>query len=152
MYDSRIAMDLDIAIGCNLVTFTEVPALASNTFTFEVSELTDEYQLIIQENGSITDACEEYLDWVYALHPPYKSYSFSFASTVITDTTLCDSKSNTTASSCIMQNKLRPGQPIVQTMESVPGVDREDIWLNVAAIVGGVQFLAWAVQALIDSK
>lgn len=152
MYDGRIAMDLDIAIECNLVTFTEVPALASNTFTFEVSELTDEYQLIIQESDSITDTCKDYLNWVYALHPPYRSYSFHFASTVITDTTLCDTRSNTTASSCIMQNRLRPGQPIVQTMESVPGVDQEDIWLNVAAILGGVQFLAWGVQAFIDAK
>ena len=156
MYDSRIAPNLSKAINCGLVTLTEVPALASNTFTFGVAQITDGYRMI-DYTGSTSDGttgttdCTDFHKWAYTLDPPYNSYSFHIASMPISNTTACDSTYNTSAV-CVMQNIIRSERPIIQSMESAPGVETKDIWLDVAAIVGGVQFIAWAVQALIDSK
>ena len=147
MYDARLS-DLGAAIDCGLIALTEVPALASNTLTFSSSYLKDERNLVDLKKASTL--CQQVYKEAFELEDPfYTAYSFHTASMPIADTTLCDLSSKSNAS-CIMQTILRSEKPIIQSMESVPGVEVKDIWLNVAAIVGGVQFFAWAVQALVD--
>ena len=65
----------------------------------------------------------------------------------IADASLCDTNLDPTAQ-CVMQSILRVDKPVIEGMESVPGVERADIWLNIAAIVGGVQFFYWVAQVL----
>ena len=149
MYDARLR-DLGVAIDCGLVALTEIPALASNTLTFSSSYLKDERNLINLDEAS--DICRQVYQEAFELESPfYTVYSFHVASMPIANTTACDVSLSSSAS-CMMQNILRSEKPIVQSMESVPGVEVKDIWLNVAAIVGGVQFLAWGLQTAWDSK
>jgi hypothetical protein len=152
MYDSRIS-DLSAAIECGLIALTEVPALASNTFSFAASYAKDDLHMISWSNGTIQNGtnCQKVYAEAFELDkPPYTSYSFHIASMPLSNIATCDVSSNKDAL-CVMQSVLRLATPVIQGMESVPKVEIPDIWLNVAAIVGGVQYLAWCVQALVDA-
>jgi len=146
MYDSRIE-DLPNAIDCGLISLTEIPALASSTFKFTSAYITDEKGKI--DLSSATEACRNVYEKAFELkNPPYTAYTFHIASMPISDATLCDTNLNP-AAQCVMQSILRVDKPVIAGMESVPGVERAEIWLNVAAIVGGVQFLCWFAQGLL---
>lgn len=151
MYDSRIS-SLAEAIDCGLFGVTEVPALASNTFTFGATYVKDERHMMTPKDNATSNAgtmCSEVFDKALGLDD-YTSYAFHLASMPSTNASSCDTSINANAQ-CIMQNILRLEKSLVQTMESKPGVKTSELWLNLAAIVGGVQFLAWAVQAVLDA-
>lgn len=146
MYDYRIG-NLTTAIDCGLIGLTEIPALASSTFRFSSAYLTDEKGMIDLSNA--TDDCRDAYKQAFELkNAPYTTYTFHIASMPVSDASLCDTTLNPTAQ-CIMQSILRIDKPVIEGMESVPGVERADIWLNVAAIVGGVQFLCWFIGVLL---
>lgn len=149
MYDSRLP-DLGRAIDCGLIALTEIPALASNTLMFTASYIIDDRGMILDTPDLADNTCKEIFQAAYELDsPPYTSYSFHAASMPITDPVLCDISTYSNAS-CVLQNVLRLEKHVIDQMESKPGVEPKDVWLNVAAIVGGVQFLAWWVEAFID--
>lgn len=149
MYDARLP-DLGKAIDCGLIALTEIPALASNTLMFTASYIIDDRDMIFK-SLDLPGTCEDTFRSAYELHdPPYTSYSFHIATMPITDTSLCDTSKNSEAS-CVQQNILRLEKHVIDQMESKPGVEPKDIWLNVAAIVGGVQFLAWWISAVVEA-
>jgi len=147
MYDPRIA-NLSAAIDCGLVGLTEVPALASNTFRFAAAYVKDE-QDKIRFSNSTTECPEVYRKAFELENPPYTAYTFYIASMPISETSLCDTSIDP-AAQCIMQSILRIDKPVIESMESVPGVEWSDVWLNVAAIIGGVQFFYWIGQVLLS--
>jgi hypothetical protein len=152
MYDARISSLAD-AIDCGMFGVTEVPALASNTFMFASTYVKDERHMMTPKGNATSNAgtrCSEVFDKALSL-PDYTSYAFHLASMPSTNASSCDISTNST-NECVMQNILRLEKNLVQSMESMPGVKTSEIWLNLAAIVGGVQFLAWAVQAVLDAR
>jgi hypothetical protein len=141
LFDPRV--DLGSALDCGLVALTEIPALASNTFTITANYISDTLQMV-HSSGDQT-ACKEFYAKTLALkEPPYTSYAFHLGSMTTLAPNTCDTAIAATAS-CVSQVILRFGTHIVSKMESRHGMDKIDILLFEGAVVGAIQFFAWFI-------
>jgi hypothetical protein len=139
LFDSRV--DLSEALRCGLIALTEIPALASNTFTI-TAESTHDILGVIQPSNAQPGCREFYAQTLAMKNPPYTSYSFNLGSMPLSDSNLCDSSANSDAV-CTSQALLRYATRMIRTMESKRGMGKVDILVNEGAIVEAIQFFAW---------
>jgi hypothetical protein len=136
LYDCRI--DLATALHCGLISLTEIPALASNTFTITMETITDKLNHVQPTEDK--PRCQKFYQETLNLeNPPYTAYSFHLSSMPITDMSQCDINATADAE-CISQVLLRFGGWVVGSMESKPGIEKTDILINEGAIVGAIGF------------
>jgi hypothetical protein len=139
IYDPRI--DLANALDCGLVALTEIPALASNTFTVIAQKTVDTLGMIpAPETPEICAGF--YASTLSKDDEPYLSYSFHLSTMVLSNISLCDS-SNSPTTSCVSQAIIRFGSHVVNEIESKHSIEKTDILINEGAIVGAIQFFAW---------
>jgi len=147
IYDRRIT-NLSAAIECLLINPVRVPAHAYNTYSFSATYIKDDIELMRPARSD--EYCWSVWQQALALEDPdYTSYSMKITSTQVTNGNYC-SEALESATFCPVVSTLRVDSFMVDTKESVRGVEYFDIWLNVAAIVGGVQFLAWCAQVIVN--
>ena len=147
IYDRRIT-NLSAAIECFLINPVPVPAYAYNTYSFSATYIKDDIELMRPARSD--EYCWSVWQQALALEDPdYTSYSMRITSTQSTNGRSC-SEDLVPGPHCFVQNTLSAESFMVDTKESVRGVEYSEIWLNVAAIVGGVQFLAWCAQVIVN--
>lgn len=139
LFDPRI--DLAKGLRCGLVSLTEIPALASNTFTITAETILDTLE-VIQSAEAQPECISFYTTTLAMTNPPYTAYFFNLASVPLSDPSLCDSSANVEAI-CTSQALLRYGTRVVRAMKSKRGMGKVDILVNEGAIVGAIQFFAW---------
>lgn len=140
MYDSSMSLQvLQDSINCGLIGLTEIPALASTTFGITTTYIKDTRRLMTLTDNSKN--CQKTYDTILKPHD-YATYTFHSASMPINNVSACDSSADASAS-CIMQVIMRFDKHIVEKLKSGPGVEWYEIWLNYAALVGAIQFVAW---------
>nr|OQO31327.1 hypothetical protein B0A51_02101 [Rachicladosporium sp. CCFEE 5018] len=145
MYDSRMTEDqLRQALTCNIVVWTEQPALGSNTYT--IDEVTQTYDALGKLNLTILDPdCKSLAETLYTFKEGLATYRYRVSSSSTSFAYVCD-QGNTTMKydqPCVTQIIIRYGTFSTTQLTSVPGIEIKDIFLNIAAIAGGVQFVAW---------
>ena len=138
LFDSRL--DFEESRLCDLTTSTAVGLADGNTFLLTASLTTDTLGLIEAPTTRAADhTCASFYRTAFALDPPYTSYAQSVQDNYIEVQGDIPHMLTTIYSVVI---SFRFASLSASTMESVPGIDQLDIWLNAGAIVGAVQFLA----------
>jgi len=129
------------AVHCGLIAFTEMPAMGSTTFTMSATNITDTLGMISPPTNEIV--CQNYYREVLSYeNPPYTAYTFHMASMPVTDLSVCDISVNP-GNKCLSQVILRYGTRAVSSMESKPGIEKQQILIDEGAIVGAIQFFMW---------
>jgi hypothetical protein len=141
-FDPRL--DFDESRQCDLSTATAIKILSSNSFTLTAMLTTDTLGLIKAPalKAANQSSCADFYRKAFALDPPYTSYAHITSTGggyVLSD---CDTASGP-SNKCSQMISFQFGSLAASTLESVPGIDQLDIWLNAGAIVGAVQFFAW---------
>jgi hypothetical protein len=143
-FDSRLGL-LE-TVQCDLDTFASVDSLSSPTFTVTPRLTTDTLGLIkipIQKRTS-HNSCPDVYRSAFSTDPPYTSYAQA-SSLYGTGHVLnnCTSTSANNPKGWLATMTFSWRSLAAKTMESVPGNEELDIWLNAGAIVGAVQLFAW---------
>lgn len=94
----------------------------------------------------LNQSCADYFTRALANpRPPYTLYSPSVSSTHYTTNT-CDVSIYPDGEECYTLMAVHFATNFVQTTQTVHGISKLDIWLNIGAIVGAVQFFAYFLQ------
>ena len=87
-------------------------------------------------------SCADFYKKAFALDPPYTSYAqttFTGGEYVLSE---CDTASGP-SNQCPQTISFEFGSLAASTLESVPGNEQLDVWLNAGAIIGAIQFFDW---------
>lgn len=106
--------------------------------------MTDERKMIRPGDSNCSDFYERYLE---QQEHTYAVYNFHISTMATSNISFCDTALDPLAS-CVSQALLRYENQLVRIMESIPGIEKKDIMLNIAAIVGALQFVYWAFVIL----
>jgi hypothetical protein len=141
VFDSRHGANE--SYSCDLTRSTLFPVLAENFCTLTANFITDALGLMKPSAGQ-PDICQGLYQSAFSLeNPQYTSYAPSAViqsdQVTLSD---CDTVTDPT-NTCDVGIEFQFASLAVSSMESVPGIDQLDIWLNAGAIVGAVQFFAW---------
>lgn len=141
LFDSRHGFNE--SFSCDLTSSTLFQVLAENFCTLTASLITDTLGLIKPSAGQ-PDICRGLYQSAFSLeNPQYTSYAPSAViqsdQVTLSD---CDTVTDPT-NTCEVGIEIQFGSLAVNSMESIPGINQLDIWLNAGAIVGAVQFFAW---------
>ena len=146
LYDSRMTYDdLQSAFRCGILGWTEQPALGSTTYTIEETTTTSDSRGMYKLNTTVPQDCQLLFDKLFTLPGGYRTYSYRLSSPGVTSGTAdyCDVNGTTdNFNYCISQVLIRYGSFRQTAIESKSGIEQKDILLNVAAITGGVAYVA----------
>ncbi|KAK6394228.1 hypothetical protein LTR65_002074 [Meristemomyces frigidus] len=142
MYDPRLTLeDLISCLSCGILGWTEQPALGSNTYTIDETISTSDTLGKISPVSNHTQ-CGDLTTKIYALKGGYTTYRYHLSSSGTSYGNVCD-VNGTYTESCVTQVLIRYGSFMVSSMTSIPGMEKTQILIDVAAIVGAVAYVAW---------
>ena len=142
--DSRI--NYDEVLHCNqLISSQFAPVAADLSVTFDAEQIVDSYGFIDIPNTNALDCASIFQTLLADRTKPLSTYTASIIPSPLITTGNCD-VINDTQQQCQVSMILQLGSRILRTTETVPGISRLDIWLELGAIVGAVQFVAWILN------
>ncbi|KAK0249998.1 hypothetical protein LTS09_014878 [Friedmanniomyces endolithicus] len=164
MYDPRMTQDdLEAALACNLLGWTEQPALGSTTYTIEeMVTIKDDRGILLSNNGGADKSvpmskslqqenaqksdttCTAITKKLHGFPDGYRTFRYHLSSSGTSFSNICDFNGTTqVAQACISQVLIRYGSFRTSSIESVPGKEKKDMMLDIAAIVGAVAYVGW---------
>lgn len=133
----------DEILSCNQIISSQIaPVIGDTSITFDAQQIIDSYGLIDipKTNDS---GCTSGLSRLLADRSrPFSTYTASITSSPLITTGNCEAIKDA-QQKCEVSIILQLGSRILRTTETVPRMSRVEIWLDIGAIVGGVQFFAW---------
>jgi hypothetical protein len=142
LYDPRLSFeDLDLAFSCGLLGWTDLPTLASNTFTItDVTHTTDRLGKI-RLPADHPQPCRDLMSRVYALESPgYTTYKYHLTSLAPFHNHVSEAGTEGEVS-CVMQILVTVASLKVTSETSVHGISKWDIVNNLGALVGALTYI-----------
>ena len=146
LFDRRMTHD-QIVICKGFVTLIQIPAFGDADVSLRVEGVADTFGLAAPWGGDpecssvlqplMSDPDDPLLWYTVLDRTSSPSLTNSEASS------LCDYTSNGTDQSCLTSVRFTFGNIILSTSTSEPGISKLEIFLNLGAIVGAVQFFVW---------
>nr|OQO31469.1 hypothetical protein B0A51_01678 [Rachicladosporium sp. CCFEE 5018] len=135
--------DLEQAMGCGFIGWTEQPALGSNTYTIdEIISTVDNLGLLTSQ---ITDpACKALAVRLYTQDDGYRTYRYHVTSSGTSFGRVCDMNGTANvAAPCTTQILIRVGSFFQTTLTSAHGIEWQQILIDIGGILGAVSFVGW---------
>ena len=154
IYIFDLRMTLDDINDCGMIGSQRIPILSDTALSLTLEHIHDSLGVLLPQpfpSDSVDSIiplgseCSVGFNLYSATDPPVSAYTGSINSTPLLNASECDLAKDFQRP-CLVSATLSFSSQIVRTTESVPGISQLDIWINVGAIVGAVQFFGWILK------
>ena len=142
--DPRVTYDA--VLDCNRIITSQIaPVIADLSVSFDVQQIIDSYGRIHLTKKNDSNCASEFPGLLTNQSRPYLIYTPSIVPSPLVETRNCVDKYEA-QQQCSVTIILQMGSRFLRSTKTIPGIAIVDIWLNIGAIVGGVQFFAWILN------